>query len=63
MGKFTLTNLKTDKVREYEAEDVKQAIIDMRFKLDLGIFEDSELQKEYEITGLEVYRFDTLEGK
>ena len=61
MGKFTLTNLKTDKVRTYEASDVKKAIIDMRFKLDLGVFEDAELQKEYEETGLEVYRFDESE--
>ncbi len=61
MGKFTLTNLKTDKVRTYEAEDVKKAIIDMRFKLDLGTFEDAELQSEYEKTGLEVYRFDVVE--
>ncbi len=63
MGKFTLTNLKTDKIRTYEAEDVQKAIIDMRFKLDLGLYEDAELQNEYEKTGLEVFRFDVAEEK
>lgn len=61
MQKFTLTNLKTERVRTYEAEDAKKAIIDMRFKLDMGIYPDNELQDEYTTTGLEVFRFDIVE--
>lgn len=60
MQKFTLTNLKTERVRTYEAEDAKKAIIDMRFKLDMGMYPDKELQEEYTTTGLEVFRFDVL---
>lgn len=61
MGRFSLTNLKTDKIRTYMADDVQQEIVRMRFELDLGIFHDTELQKEYNETGLEVYRFDEIE--
>ena len=61
MGKFTLTNLKTDRVRVYQADDVDKEIINMRFKLDLGTFQDAELQNEYSQTGLEVFRFDIVE--
>lgn len=62
MQKFTLTNLKTGMVKNYEAEDAKKAIIDMRFKLDMGVFPDVELQREYTETGLEVFRFDFIEN-
>lgn len=62
MQKFSLTNLKTGKVFYYEAEDAKDAIIKMRFKLDMGIFEDADLQREYTETGLEVFRFDVVEN-
>lgn len=61
MQKFTLTNLKTEEVRTYEAEDAKSAIIDMRFKLDMGMYPDAKLQEEYTTTGLEVFRFDIVE--
>ena len=62
MQKFTLTNLKTGKVYNYEAENAKDEIIKMRFKLDMGTFEDCVLQEEYTQTGLEVFRFDITEG-
>lgn len=62
MQKFSLTNLKTGKINYYEAEDAKDAIIKMRFKLDMGTFEDDVLQKEYTETGLEVFRFDVVES-
>lgn len=61
MQKFTLTNLKTEKTYHFEAEDAKKAIVDMRFKLDMGVFPDMDLQKEYTDTGLEVFRFDIVE--
>ena len=61
MQKYTLTNLKTEKVWSFEAEDANKAIIDMRFKLDMGMYPDTELQKEYTTTGLEVFRFDVVE--
>ena len=60
MEHFTLRNLQTDRVRSYSAENAEEEIITMRFKLDLGIYPDKELQEEYDRTGLELYRFEIL---
>lgn len=60
MQKFVLTNLKTDEKHYYEAPDAQKEIVNMRFQLDMGIFPDKKLQKEYTETGLEVFRFDII---
>ena len=50
-GVVALRNLKTDKVYLFFSKDIKKDCVDMRFKLDLGMHQ----------TGLEVFRFDTIE--
>ena len=60
-GVVALRNLKTDKVYLFFSEDIKKDCVDMRFKLDLGMHPCASLQKDYSETGLEVFRFDTLE--
>ena len=60
-GVVALRNLKTDKVYLFFSNDIKKDCVDMRFKLDLGMHPCASLQKDYSETGLEVFRFDTLE--
>ena len=60
-GVVALRNLKTDKVYLFYSNDIKKDCVDMRFKLDLGMHPCASLQKDYAETGLEVFRFDTLE--
>lgn len=60
-GIVCLRNLKTDRVYLFYSEDIENDCIKMRFDLDLGLHSCAELQRDYEQTGLEVFRFDTLE--
>ena len=60
-GVVALRNLKTDKVYLFYSEDIEKDCIDMRFKLDLGMHPCKALQDDYTSTGLEVFRFDTVE--
>lgn len=60
-GVVALRNLKTDKVYLFYSKDIKKDCVDMRFKLDLGMHPCRSLQEDYSTTGLEVFRFDTVE--
>lgn len=60
-GVVALRNLKTDKVYLFFSRDIKKDCVSMRFQLDLGMFPCRSLQEDYTKTGLEVFRFDTLE--
>ena len=40
---------------------IKKDCVSMRFQLDLGMHPCRELQEDYTKTGLEVFRFDTIE--
>ncbi len=60
-GIVALRNLKTDQVYLFYSEDIKNDCIKQRFNLDLGMHPCKELQEDYANTGLEVFRFDTLE--
>ncbi len=60
-GIVALRNLKTDKVFLFYSNDIEKDCIDMRFKLDLGMHPCRSLQDDYAATGLEVFRFDTVE--
>lgn len=60
-GVVALRNLKTDKVYLFFSKDIKNDCVKMRFQLDLGMHPCAALQKDYAETGLEVFRFDTLE--
>ena len=60
-GVVALRNLKTDKVYLFYSRDIKADCVSMRFKLDLGMFSCRSLQDDYTKTGLEVFRFDTIE--
>ena len=60
-GIVALRNLKTDKVFLFFSNDIEKDCIDMRFKLDLGMHPCKALQDDYAATGLEVFRFDTVE--
>ena len=60
-GVVALRNLKTDKVYLFFSRDIKKDCVSMRFQLDLGLFPCRSLQEDYTQTGLEVFRFDTLE--
>lgn len=59
-GVVCLRNLKTDRVYLFYAEDIQSECARMRFELDLGLHGCKSLQEDYENTGLEVFRFDTL---
>ena len=60
-GVVALRNLKTDKVYLFYSQDIRRDCIDMRFRLDMGMHPCASLQKDYSETGLEVFRFDTVE--
>ncbi|MBQ2049722.1 MAG: hypothetical protein II493_04855 [Spirochaetales bacterium] len=60
-GVVALRNLKTDKVYLFYSEDIKKDCVNMRFQLDLGMHPCKSLQEDYTRTGLEVFRFDTIE--
>lgn len=60
-GVVALRNLKTDMVYMFFSRDIKKDCVDMRFKLDLGMHPCASLQRDYTQTGLEVFRFDTVE--
>ena len=60
-GVVALRNLKTDKVYLFFSRDIKKDCVSMRFQLDLGMFPCRSLQEDYTRTGLEVFRFDTIE--
>ena len=60
-GVVALRNLKTDRVYLFFSEDIPKDCAAMRFTLDLGLHPCQSLQKDYTETGLEVFRFDTLE--
>lgn len=60
-GVVALRNLKTDKVYLFFSKDIKKDCVSMRFQLDLGMHPCRGLQEDYTKTGLEVFRFDTIE--
>lgn len=60
-GVVALRNLKTDKVYLFFSKDIKKDCVSMRFQLDLGMFPCRSLQDDYTSTGLEMFRFDTIE--
>ena len=60
-GIVALTNLKTDQVYLFFAEDIASENSHQRFELDLGMHPCKMLQEDYTKTGLEVFRFDTVE--
>ena len=60
-GIVALRNLRTDRVYLFYSEDIRKDCIDMRFKLDMGMHPCRSLQTDYTETGLEVFRFDTVE--
>lgn len=60
-GIVALRNLKTDQVYLFFAEDISKECVSMRFKLDMGMHPCKSLQDDYTNTGLEVFRFDTVE--
>ncbi|MBQ6672256.1 MAG: hypothetical protein IKR80_03000 [Spirochaetales bacterium] len=60
-GIVALRNLKTDRVYLFYSDDIRKDCIDMRFKLDMGMHPCRSLQADYTETGLEVFRFDTVE--
>ena len=60
-GIVVLRNLKTDRCFLFYADDIQKANTEMRFQLDLGMHPCKSLQEDYTNTGLEVFRFDTVE--
>lgn len=60
-GIVALKNLKTDQVYLFYSEDIKNDCIKERFNLDFGMHPCKALQEDYTNTGLEVFRFDTVE--
>ena len=60
-GIVALRNLKTDRVYLFFSKDIEKDCINMRFRLDLGMHPCKALQDDYTATGLEVFRFDTVE--
>lgn len=60
-GIVALRNLKTDQVYLFFSEDIKNDCVKERFNLDLGMHSCKSLQEDYTNTGLEVFRFDTVE--
>ena len=60
-GVVAIRNLKTDRVYLFWADDIQKENAKQRFDLDLGMHSCRELQEDYENTGLEVFRFDTIE--
>jgi len=61
-GVVEIRNLKTDMVWLFWADDYTADCASQRFKLDLGMHECASLQKDYTLTGLEVFRFDLIEA-
>lgn len=60
-GIVAIRNLKTDRVWLFWAEDIASENAKQRFNLDLGMHQCKSLQKDYTETGLEVFRFETIE--
>ncbi len=60
-GVVALKNLKTDQVYLFYSDDIKNDCVKERFNLDLGMHSCKSLQEDYTNTGLEVFRFDTIE--
>ena len=60
-GVVCLRNLKTDRVYLFLADDIEKENAKVRFQLDLGMHPCDDLQEDYTNTGLEVFRFDTVE--
>ncbi|MDY4609306.1 MAG: GIY-YIG nuclease family protein [Sphaerochaetaceae bacterium] len=61
MGILQIRNLQNDRCYLVAAPDLKAAANSHRFRLDLGMHECKELQKEYAATGLELFTLDTLD--
>lgn len=60
-GVVEIRNLRTDRVWLFWADDIARESAAQRFKLDLGMHECASLQKDYAETGLEVFRFSTVQ--
>ncbi|WP_320129298.1 hypothetical protein [uncultured Sphaerochaeta sp.] len=54
-GILRIYNIQTDKSLLLKSNDIVKDIQSIRFKLDLGIFEQKTLQDEYESIGLELF--------
>ena len=59
-GVYRIYNLKTDQTYLGVSEDIAKSAAEERFKLDLGMHANKELQKDYTTTGLELFVIDTL---
>jgi len=59
-GVYRIYNIKTDMSVFGYSDDVAKKCIDERFKLDLGLHENKELQKDYSETGLELFVFECV---
>ena len=57
-GIISIRNLKTGKTLLEKTEDAVKSFRDERFRLDLGMHQAAELQKEYESLGLELFSID-----
>ncbi len=53
-----IRNLKTDEIYLYKTEDAVKSYSDERFKLDLGMHENSSLQTAYTSLGLELFTIE-----
>lgn len=54
----SIRNLKTDEMYLYKTEDVVASYSKERFKLDLGMHTQKNLQKAYSDLGLELFIFE-----
>lgn len=53
-----IRNLKTERSYLYKTEDAVKSYSDERFKLDLGMHPNRELQREYTSLGLELFQIE-----
>ena len=59
-GILRVRNLLTGRCYLTKSEDFVKSLKDIRFSLDLGFFENDELQKDYEETGLELFSIESV---
>ena len=59
-GILRIRNLLTGRCYLTKSEDFVKSLKEIRFSLDLGFFENDELQKDYEETGLELFSIESV---
>ncbi len=57
-GLISIQNLQNNKQYLIPSENLASDITSIRFKLDLGTYEQEELQEDYEAIGLELFSID-----